>query len=128
MALILKNYTNEYGITSDLYLMVDSLHTMFGDDTKGTRVAINTKGYTNLETRLKENSKPILQNKTWLINDRPISNAKNMLDAGYQLLKADLQEKGYTVEDDINTYGEDMKAEQLAQQEQLSQEINDGTE
>ena len=128
MALILNNYTNEYGITSDLYLMVDSLHTMFGDDTKGTRVAINTKGYTNLETRLKENSKPILQNKTWLINDRPISNAKNMLDAGYQLLKADLQEKGYTVEDDINTYGEDMKAEQLAQQEQLSQEINDGTE
>lgn len=128
MALILKNYTNEYGITSDLYLMVDSLHTMFGDDTKGTRVAINTKGYTNLETRLKENSKPILQNKTWLINDRPISNAQNMLDAGYQLLKADLVEKGLTVEDDINTYGEDMKAEQLAQQEQLSQEINDGTE
>lgn len=45
-----------------------------------------------------------------------------MLDAGYQLLKADLVEKGLTVEDDINTYGEDMKAEQLAQAQ------NDGTE
>ena len=124
MALILKNYTNEYGITSDLYLMVDSLHTMFGDDVKGTRVAINTKGYTNLETRLKENSVPILQNRTWLVDDRPISNAQNMLDAGYQLLKADLQEKGFTVEDDLNTYGEDIQAEQKLAQAQAQ---NDGT-
>ena len=106
MAIILKNYKNQYGIISDLYLMVDSLHTMFGDEKKGTRVAINTRGYTNLESRLSEDSVPILSNRTWLVDDHPISNSKNMLDAGYQLLKIHLTEQGIEWEDDLNSYSE----------------------
>ena len=87
MALILKNYTNEYGITSDLYIRVDSLHTMFGEDIKGTRVAINTSCWYDVSSRITKDSKPLIQNKTWLVNDIPIKDAENMLQAGYQLLK-----------------------------------------
>lgn len=109
MALILKNYKNEYGITSDLYVRVDSLHTMFGEYVKGKRVAVNTSCWYNVSARTTKDSKPLIQNKTWLIDDHPISNSKNMLDVGYQLLKIYLTKQGIEWEDDLNSYSTENK-------------------
>ncbi|MCI6475325.1 MAG: hypothetical protein MSA07_06470 [Mucispirillum sp.] len=126
MAIIIKNYKNDKGFTSDLYVKVDSLHNM-GEANKG-QVVLNTTQWVNADARADGNIQPIYSNKVYIVKDRAIQSTTNLINVGYQLLKADLVEKGYTVEDDLNTYGEDLKAEQLAQQEQLSQEINDGTE
>lgn len=121
MALILKNYVNEYGITSDLYVRVDSLHTMFGDDVKGTRVAINTSCWYDVSSRTTKDSKPLIQNKTWLVNDIPIKNSENMLQAGYQLLKNDFTKNGIVFEEDLNVYD---KKEEIIDTPTTLEELN----
>lgn len=126
MAIIIKNFKNDKGFTSDLYVKVDSLHNM-GEVDKG-QVVLNTTQWVNADARADGNIQPIYSNKVYIVKDRAIKATTNLINAGYQLLKDDLTEKGYTIEDDLNTYGEDLKAEQLAQQEQLSQAENDGTE
>lgn len=121
MALILKNYTNEYGITSDLYVRVDSLHTMFGENVKGTRVAINTSCWYNVSSRTTKDSRPLIQNKTWLVNDIPITNAENMLQAGYQLLKEHFKLNEIIFEEDLNVYD---KKEEIIDTPAISEELN----
>lgn len=127
MALILKKYTNDKGITSDLYIKVDSLHNI-GEAVKG-QVVLNTTQWVNADARADGNIQPIYSNKVYIVKDRPIKAAENLINVGYQLLKADLEEKGFTVEDNLNTYGEDMKAkaeaEMAAQQLQMEQLVND---
>lgn len=115
MALILKNYKNDTGFTSDLYVKVDSLHNM-GEAEKG-QVVLNTTQWVNADARADGTTQPIYSNKVIIVKDIAIQSTTNLINVGYQLLKADLTEKGYTVEDDLNTYGEDLKAEQLAQQQ-----------
>ena len=105
MALILENYKNEYGITSNMYVKVDSLHTMVGNEKKGQEVVVNTSCYYNVEARLADNAKPIMENKIFIVPDIPV-NAKNMLEAGYQLLKDFFIKQGLTVVDDMNSYEE----------------------
>lgn len=126
MGLKIKNYTNDKGFSSDLYIKIDSLHNM-GEAEKG-QVVLNTTQWVNTDARADGTIQPLYSNKVFIVKDRAIKATENLINVGYQLLKADLEEKGFTVEDDLNTYGEDMKAEQLAQQEQLSQAENDGTE
>ena len=121
MALILKNYTNEYGINSDLYVRVDSLHTMFGDDVKGTRVAINTSCWYDVSARTTKDSKPLIQNKTWLVNDIPIKDAENMLQAGYQLLKEHFKLNEIIFEEDLNVYD---KKEEIIDTHTTLEELN----
>lgn len=121
MGLKIKNYTNDKGFTSDLYVKVDSLHNM-GEAAKG-QVVLNTTQWVNADARADGNIQPIYSNKVYIVKDRAIQSTTNLINVGYQLLKADLVEKGYTVEDDLNTYGEDMKAEQ-----ELALAQNDGTE
>lgn len=121
MALILKNYTNEYGITSDLYVRIDSLHTMFGEDVKGTRVAINTSCWYNVDARTTKDSKPLIQNKTWLIDDKPIKDAENMLQAGYQLLKEHFKSNEIVFEEDLNVYD---KKEEIIDTPTTLEELN----
>ena len=121
MALILKNYTNEYGITSDLYVRVDSLHTMFGENVKGTRVAINTSCWYNVESRTAKDSKPLIQNKTWLVNDIPIKDAENMLQAGYHLLKEHFKLNEIMFEEDLNVYN---KKEEIIDTHITLEELN----
>lgn len=115
MAIIIKNYKNDKGFTSDLYVKVDSLHNM-GEANKG-QVVLNTTQWVNADARADGNIQPIYSNKVYIVKDIAIQSTTNLINVGYQLLKADLVEKGYTVEDDLNTYGEDLKAEQLAQQQ-----------
>ena len=103
--LILENYKNEYGITSNMYVKVDSLHTMVGNEKKGQEAVINTSCYYNVEARLADNAKPIMTNKIFIVPDIPV-NAKNMLEAGYQLLKDFFIKQGLTVVDDMNSYEE----------------------
>lgn len=115
MGLKIKNYTNDKGFSSDLYIKVDSLHNM-GEAVKG-QVVLNTTQWVNADARADGKIEPLYSNKVFIVKDRPIKATENLINVGYQLLKADLEEKGFTVEDDLNTYGEDMKAEQLSQQE-----------
>lgn len=119
MGLKIKNYSNDKGFSSDLYIKVDSLHNM-GEADRG-QVVLNTTQWINVDARADSNIQPIYSNKVYIVKDRAIQATTNLINAGYQLLKADLQEKGLTVEDDLNTYGEDMKA-------QAGQIENDKTE
>lgn len=121
MALILKNYTNEYGITSDLYVRVDSLHTMFGENVKGTRVAINTSCWYDVSARTAKDSKPLIQNKTWLVNDIPIKDTENMLQVGYQLLKEHFKLNEIIFEEDLNVYD---KKEEIIDTHTTLEELN----
>lgn len=121
MGLKIKNYTNDKGFTSDLYVKVDSLHNM-GEAEKG-QVVLNTTQWVNTDARADGTIQPLYSNKIFIVKDRAIKATENLINVGYQLLKADLEEKGFTVEDDLNTYGEDMKAEQ-----ELALAQNDGTE
>lgn len=127
MGLKIKNYKNDKGFTSDLYVKVDSLHNM-GEANKG-QVVLNTTQWVNADVRADGNIQPVYSNKVYIVKDIAIQSTTNLINAGYQLLKADLVEKGYTVEDDLNTYGEDMKAkaeaEMAAQQLQMEQLVND---
>lgn len=123
MALIFKNYTNDKGFSSDLYIKIDSLHNM-GEAVKG-QVVLNTTQWVNADARADGKIEPLYSNKVFIVKDRPIKATENLINVGYQLLKADLQEKGFTVEDDLNTYGEDIQAEQELAQAQAQ---NDGTE
>lgn len=123
MGLKINNYKNDKGFTSDLYVKVDSLHNM-GEAAKG-QVVLNTTQWVNADARADGKIEPLYSNKVFIVKDRPIQSTDNIINAGYQLLKADLQEKGYTVEDDLNTYGEDIQAEQELAQAQAQ---NDGTE
>lgn len=117
MGLKIKNYKNDKGFTSDLYVKVDSLHNM-GEAVKG-QVVLNTTQWVNADARAGGNIQPIYSNKVYIVKDRPIKAAENLINVGYQLLKADLEEKGYTVEDDLNTYGEDMKAKAEAKMAEM---------
>ena len=120
-ALILKNYTNEYGITSDLYVRVDALHTMCGENVKGTRVAINTSCWYDVSSRTTKDSKPLIQNKTWLVNDIPIKDTENMLQVGYQLLKEHFKLNEITFEEDLNVYD---KKEEIIDTPTTLEELN----
>lgn len=118
MGLKIKNYQNDKGITSDLYVKVDSLHNM--GEAQNKQVVLNTTQWVNSEARADGKIEPLYSNKVFIVKDRPIKATENLINVGYQLLKADLEEKGFTVEDDLNTYGEDIQAEQeLAQAQQL---------
>lgn len=109
MGLKIKNYTNDKGFSSDLYIKVDSLHNM-GEAQRG-QVVLNTTQWVNADARADGKIEPLYSNKVFIVKDRPIKATENLINVGYQLLKADLEEKGFTVEDDLNTYGEDMQAE-----------------
>lgn len=122
MAIIIKNYKNDKGFTSDLYVKVDSLHNM-GEADKG-QVVLNTTQWVNTDARADGTIQPLYSNKVFIVKDRPIQSTDNIINAGYQLLKADLQEKGHTVEDDLNTYSEDMKAKAEAEAEMINGETN----
>lgn len=117
MAIIIKNYKNDKGFTSDIYTKIDSLHNM--GEAQNKQVVLNTTQWLDTNARTDSTIQPLYSNKVFIVKDRPIKATDNLINAGYQLLKEHLKEQGYTVEDDMNNYGEDMKVEQAE---------NDGTE
>lgn len=106
MAIIIKNYKNDKGITSNLYVKIDSLHNM--GEAQNKQVVLNTTQWLDTNARTDSKIEQLYSNKVFIVKDRPIKATDNLINAGYQLLKEHLKEQGYTVEDDMNNYGEDM--------------------
>lgn len=123
MGIIIKNYNNEMGFTSDKYVKIDSIRAGMGEDNK---ITCTCTEWANSQTRA-ENKQYIKANVNYHIPDGAVS-GDNVIHSVYPLLKSYFQNQGYTVEDDTNTYGEDLKAEQEAKMTAQAQVENDGTE
>ena len=106
MGLIIKNFETETGIVTDKYIKIDSLHNMgeLGN------IVLNCSEYYNVVAR-QNNKEPMRANVVYFIPDNNIiGNGNTIIDAVYPNLKIYLQEKGFTVEDDLNNYNEDFSA------------------
>lgn len=118
MGIIIKNYQNEIGFTSDKYIKIDSVRAGMGSNNK---IDCCCTEWANTLAR-SNNNQYIKANVYYHIPDKDIVlKGGTLIEGVYPAFKKYFESLGYTVLDDTNTYGLNLEQKQ-------HEAVNDGTE
>ena len=114
MGLIIKNVELETGIMSDKYIRIKEFHNI--GEYNPNIINLNCEEYYNSNARA-NNKEPLIYNSHYGLNVSCLNATQEIQSLNalfYPVLKKHLQEKGFTVEDDMNVYSDSI--EEIEQQ------------